>query len=116
LIDEAGNGRTIAAVRAMMLEGEVRNDPALRTDRFVEDWQKLRGQRQALNHAGDDAWMRRVRTDMSAMAKSLERDPQVESLLKKRLPELGMRMSSIASLSHDLQEWLGISRSRGQGR
>ena len=100
----------------MMLERELRADPALRADRFVEDWQKLRGQRQALNHVGDDAAMRRTRSDMGAMAKSLERDPQVESLLRKRLPELGMKLSSTASLSHDLQEWLGISRSRGLGR
>jgi Ti-type conjugative transfer relaxase TraA len=116
LIDEAANGRTATAIRALMLESEVRNDPALRADRFVEDWQRLRGQRQALHHASDDAGMRRVRSDMSAMAKSLERDAQVESLLKKRLPELGMKVSGSASLSHDLQEWLGISRSRGLGR
>jgi Ti-type conjugative transfer relaxase TraA len=116
LIDEAVNGRTTAAIRAMMLESEVRADPTLRADRFVEDWQKLGGQRQALHHAGDDVGMRRVRSDMNAMAKSLERDAQVESLLKKRLPELGMKVSGSASLSHDLQEWLGISRSRGLGR
>jgi hypothetical protein len=116
LIEEAATGRTTAAIRAMMLESEVRNDPSLRADRFVEDWQKLRGRRQAFHHAGDDAGMRRVRSEMGAMAKSLERDAQVESLLKKRLPELGVKMSGSASLSHDLQEWLGISRSRGLGR
>jgi len=116
LIDEAANGRTTAAIRAMMLENEVRNDPAFRADRFVEDWRKLRSQHQALSRVGDDAGMRRVQSDMGAMAKSLERDAQVESLLKKRLPELGMRAPSSASLSHDLQEWLGISRSRGLGR
>ncbi|MHA6766915.1 Ti-type conjugative transfer relaxase TraA [Sphingobium ummariense] len=116
LIDEAANGRTTAAIRAMMLESEVRANPALRADRFVEDWQKLRGQCQALHRAGDDAGMRRVQSGMSAMAKSLERDAQVESLLKKRLPELGMKMAGSTSLSHDLQEWLGISRGRGLGR
>jgi len=116
LIDEAANGRTNAAIRAMMLESEVRANPALRADRFVEDWQKLRGQRQALHRAGDDAGVRRIQNGMSAMAKSLERDAQVESLLKKRLPELGSKMTGGASLSHDLQEWLGISRGRGLGR
>lgn len=100
----------------MMLESEVRADPALRADRFVEDWRTLRNQHQALNHAGDDAGMRRVQSGMSTMAKSLERDAQVESLLKKRMPELGLRASGGASLSHDLQEWLGISRSRELGR
>lgn len=48
--------------------------------------------------------------------KSLERDPQVEWLLRKRLPELEIRMSGEASMSHDLQEWLGILRNRGLGR
>ncbi|MDP3673619.1 MAG: Ti-type conjugative transfer relaxase TraA [Novosphingobium sp.] len=116
LVDEAANGRTTAAIRSMMLESEIRSDPALRADRFVEDWQKLRIRHQALGRAGDDAGMRRVQGGMSAMAKGLERDAQVDSLLRKRLPELGMRGPSSASLSHDLQEVFGISRSRGLGR
>ena len=116
LVDEAANGRTTTAIRAMMLESEVRADPALRADRFVEDWRKLRNQHHTLSHAGDDAGMRRVQSGMNAMAKSLERDAQVESLLRNRRPELGMRASAGASLSHDLQGWLGLSRSRGLGR
>lgn len=116
LVDDAANGRTTAAIRAMALESEVRSDPTLRADRFVEDWQKLRSRHLALGRAGDDVGMRRVQGGMNAMAKGLERDAQVESLLKKRLPELGMRGPSSDSLSHDLQEVLGLSRSRGLGR
>jgi len=53
---------------------------------------------------------------MTGMAKSLERDPQLESLLRNRVKELGIRSSGGASLSHDLQNWLGLSRGRGLGR
>ena len=57
----------------------------------------------------------KMRGSMGAMAKSLERDPQVESLLQKRLPEMGLKVSGGASLSHDLQQWLGRSRGLGIG-
>lgn len=50
------------------------------------------------------------------MAKSLHRDPQLESLLKNRRLELGIKMPSGQSLSHELQDVLALSRSRGIGR
>jgi hypothetical protein len=53
---------------------------------------------------------------MATMAKSLERDPQLESLLRNRMKELGIRPAGGASLSHDLQRWLSLSRERRLGR
>ena len=53
---------------------------------------------------------------MSALGKSMERDAQAESLIRKRLPKLGMRAREGASLSHSIQDWLGLSRGRGLGR
>ena len=41
LIDDAANGRTAAAVRAMVLESELRTSPERRAERFVGDWRKL---------------------------------------------------------------------------
>jgi Ti-type conjugative transfer relaxase TraA len=115
LVDAAANGRTRQAIRAMMLEAEVRTDPSARADRFVEDWRKLASEERAYRDAFDDRRASKLRSDMGVMAKSLERDPQVESLLRKRLPELGIKMPSRASLSHDLQQWLGRSRGLGIG-
>ncbi len=116
LIDEAAQGRTSTAIRAMVLEGELRISPERRADRFVEDWQKLAQAHHSLRHAGDEAGVRVVGQQMSALGQSMERDAQAESLVRKRLPELGIRASSGSSLSHDIQEWLGISRDRGIGR
>jgi hypothetical protein len=115
LVDAAAQGRTKQAIRAMMLEAEVRTNPAARADRFVEDWRKLASKERVHRDAFDDHRLTKVRSDMGVMAKSLERDPQVESLLRKRLPELGIKMPSGASLSHDLQQWLGRSRGLGIG-
>ena len=50
------------------------------------------------------------------MAKSLQRDPQLESLLRNRMKELGLSSQGSASLSHDLQDYLSPSRSRCLGR
>jgi hypothetical protein len=54
-----------------------------------------------------------ARANLSNMAKSLHRDPQLESLLQNRRADLGLKPSATGSLSHDLQQYLG--RSRGMG-
>jgi len=100
----------------MALEAELRMSPERRADRFVEDWQKLARAHRSLRNAGDEAGARRVGQQMSALGKSLERDAQAESLVRKRLPELGIRAREGASISHSIQDWLGLSRGRGLGR
>ena len=116
LIAEAAQGRTNAAICAMVLEAEMRASPERRAHRFVEDWQKLARQHRAFHRAGDTAGARAVGQQMSALGKSMERDAQAESLIRKRLPKLGMRAREGASLSHSIQDWLGLSRGRGLGR
>jgi Ti-type conjugative transfer relaxase TraA len=116
LIDEVKQGRISTVVQSMMLEGELRIDPVRRADRFVEDWRTLSRDRVALERADKSNAASGITQQMSAMAKSLERDPQVESLLRNRTRELGLKRLEGASISQDLQQWLGLSRSRGIGR
>ena len=47
-VREAAAGRAQRAIRAMRLEAEIRTDPHLRADRFVERWQGLDRQRAQL--------------------------------------------------------------------
>jgi Ti-type conjugative transfer relaxase TraA len=116
LIDEAVKGRTAAATHAMQLEGEIRVEGAQRADRFVADWQQQARRLDQLSRAGDPVAVSRVQARMTDMAKSLHRDPQLESLLRNRVKELGIGKSSGASLSHDLQHHPGLWRGRGLGR
>jgi hypothetical protein len=115
LIGEAARGRTAAAIRAMQLETEIRIDTGQRADRFVAEWQRLRTQRDTLSGWEKEARLGRVEFRMETMAKELQRDPQLESLLRNRRIELGLKARASASLSHELQEYLGLSRGRGIG-
>ncbi|QJU57398.1 Ti-type conjugative transfer relaxase TraA [Sphingomonas sp. AP4-R1] len=116
LIGEAARGRTTAALRAMVLEAEMRVSPERRADRFVGDWQKLAKAYNRIRNAGDEAGIRAIGQQMNALGKSLERDAQAESLVKKRLPSLGIHAREGASLSHSIQDWITLSRDRGIGR
>src|SRR3546814_1138302 len=60
----------------------------------------------------------RMGKEMAGMAKSLERDSQVESVLRGRTRELGfeMDMSRGRSVSAELTQQLGIGRDRGLSR
>jgi Ti-type conjugative transfer relaxase TraA len=115
LAGEVASGRTQRAIRILQLEAEVRADPRLRADRFVERWQGLERQRTALHRDGDMTGARQVKERMGAMAKNLERDPQVESLLRGRRAELGLPAELGRSVGRGLIEYLGIGRGRGLG-
>jgi len=115
LVTETATGRTQRAIRVLQLEAEVRADPRLRADRFVERWQGLERRRSALHREGDMTGARQVKERMGAMAKSLERDPQVESLLRGRRAELGLRVDMGRGVGRGLIEYLGIGRGRGLG-
>ena len=115
LAGETASGRTQRAIRVLQLEAEVRADPRLRADRFVERWQDLERRRSALHFEGDMAGAGQVKDRMGAMAKSLERDPQMESLLRDRRPELGLPSEIGRTVGQGLSQYLGLGRGRGLG-
>ncbi|TIX46823.1 MAG: Ti-type conjugative transfer relaxase TraA, partial [Mesorhizobium sp.] len=119
LVREAGTGRVNRIVLALQLETEIRTgpeaDPARRAGRFVERWQKLDGTSQDQYQAGDMASYKSTRSVMSDMAKSLERDPQLESLLANHKKALGIQVESGRRLGLELALNHGIGRGRGIG-
>jgi hypothetical protein len=115
LAHEAGSGRTGRAIRALQLETEIRTDPQRRADRFVERWRKLDRVGEQRYAAGDYSGYQAARKEMSNMAMSLERDAQMESLLRGRKRELGIDFDSGHSLGRDLAISHGLGRGRGIG-
>lgn len=113
LIREAAEGRTGAVIRAMQLETEIREDPTCRADVFVQRWQGLERQRRALKIYHEDTKIRAVENTMLGMAKSLERDPQVESILRNRKVQLGLEATSGAGVGRELTDMIGRGRRRG---
>lgn len=115
LASEAAMGRTARAVRALQLETEIRTDPARRADRFVERWRELGQTSQRQYQAGDMSAYKTTRAAMGDMAKSLERDPQLESILANRKRQLGIGIESGRRLGLELAFNHGIDLGRGRG-
>jgi len=115
LASEAAGGNFTRAMRAMQLEADIRADPARRADRFVERWNKLSGQSDRAYVTGDFATRRAAQNEMAGMAKGLERDPQLESLLAARKVELGISIDTGRRLGAELAFNHGIDFGRGRG-
>ena len=115
LTAQAASGRTQRAIEAMRAETKLRIDAPARADRFVAEWQARSKQLREHKANYDDARADRIGAHLNDMVKSLHRDPQLESLLRNRTHELGLRPLERKSLSHALQEYLRPSRSLGLG-
>ena len=92
----------------------VRPDPSRRADRFVERWQKLDRASQRQYQAGDMSGYNATRSAMGDMAKSLQRDPQLESLLANRKRELGIAFESGRRLGQAMAFAHGLDIGRGR--
>jgi len=115
LAQETANGNPRRAIQVLQVEAEIRANPDLRADRFVQRWQALSRQR-------DDLWKRdelskrqRLTATMGEMARSLERDPQVDSILRNRQKDLGLSPGLDQSVSRSLLIQLGLQRQRDLG-
>ena len=115
LVHEAAGGQINRAIRTLQLETELRTDSSRRADRFVERWQKLDQASQRQYEAGDISGYKATRSAMGNMAKILERDPQLESILANRKQELGIAFESGRRLGQELAFTHGIDLGRGRG-
>ncbi|MBD3732412.1 MAG: Ti-type conjugative transfer relaxase TraA [Sphingopyxis sp.] len=99
-----------AAERAARDRVRLAADTEKRAEQFVATWKKESARaKDAPTSAARDA----ARANLSDMAKSLHRDPQLESLLQNRRAQLGLDVMSTKTLSQDLQ--LSLGRGRGMG-
>ena len=117
LAHEAAGGSIRRAVQAMRLEEELRVTAPARAEAFVDRWRNLDARRTAAYQAGDIQGERGVRNSMGEMAKSLERDPQLESVLaaRKSVP-LGIEgFGPERSLTRQLAMSIGFDLGRGRG-
>ena len=115
LAREAGQGQIRRAVAALYAETELRSEPGLRADRFVARWNDLADLAQRQYRSGAMSDHRGTRSAMAAMAKSLERDPQLESILAGRKAQLGIVLETGRSLARDLALSHGLDLGRGRG-
>ncbi|MCD2317583.1 Ti-type conjugative transfer relaxase TraA [Sphingomonas sp. IC-11] len=115
LIEQAAGGNTGGAARAMAEEQRVRLDPEARAGRFVEAWKAMQRDRAALERAGDRAGAERLRGNMAKVAGAIGRDPQLESALRRRAPELALKLEKDRAVGDALARSLGPDRERDRG-
>jgi Ti-type conjugative transfer relaxase TraA len=117
LAREVASGRINArAIRALQLETELRINPDRYADHFVQRWQELDQASLRQYQAGDFSGYRATRSAMGDMARGLERDPQLESILESRKRELGITFETSRRLSLELAFSHGIDLGRGRSR
>jgi Ti-type conjugative transfer relaxase TraA len=109
LAAEAANGRTTLAIRAMQIEAEVRADPELRADRFVQAWRRHLAERDRLKGWEHDGARGAVESRMKALAKGIDKDPTMAKALGKHAGDLGLGKQRAL-------EWRPGSRDGGIGR
>ena len=112
----SGRERTGQLIAGMDRERAALADPNVRADRFVNRWQELQGERQQFRGRSQDEARGKVEGQMRGMAKSLERDPQVESILRNRSQDLGIgHVRQSESLARNMEQSLTRGRSQGLG-
>jgi hypothetical protein len=114
----SGRERVGQLVAGMDRERAALADPMIRADRFVARWQGLQAERRTMTTGWHVEARAKVERQMEGLAKSLERDPQVESILRNRCQDLGIGPPARQSegLSHELAQSLTRGRSLGIGR
>ena len=111
-------GRQQRVFNAMQLEAEIRISPDKRAERFIDEWNKLKAARERYKQAYDHSGQEWAKSNMEDMARQLERDPQVESILRNKKLELGLNAerNSGGGIGFELMDYLGKDRGRGLGR
>ena len=115
LARDAAEGNTGGAAKAMETERQVRIDPEKRAGRFVEQWQGMKEARASMERAGDRAGAEKLGKRMESIAGGLHRDPQLESVLRARAPELALSMERGRSIGQELAQSVAIGRDRERG-
>lgn len=115
--DLRGPERGVELAGAIRHEDRVRADPRLKADRLVKDWKRLEAQHDRLEGWRHRPARQRLEGRMTAMANTLKRDPELESLVWSRAQALGRgsMLDRVMSAPSVRQATLEIGRDRGLG-
>lgn len=113
----SGRERVGELMAGMEQEQALQADPKVRADRFVQRWQDLDAERRTLTTGWHVEAREKVEGQMRGLAKGLERDPQVEAILRSRSRELGIRSPrQDRSIIPQMEQQLTRGRSLGLER
>ena len=109
-----GRERLSQLVTGMERERASLADPNVRADRLVERWKDLEAQHDRLHGWQDDKARGQVEEQMRQVADAIERDPQVEAILRTRTRDLGIStLREGQNLGRELQREITHGLDRG---
>ncbi|WP_208250705.1 Ti-type conjugative transfer relaxase TraA [Rhizobium sp. T1473] len=112
----SGRERVGELVAGMDRERAALADPNVRADRFIERWQELQAERRTLTTGWHVEARAKIDSQMKGLTKSLERDPQLESVLRNRAQELGIsHIRQSQNLAREMERHITQSRSQSLG-
>jgi Ti-type conjugative transfer relaxase TraA len=114
MLAHSGRERVGQLIQGMERERAALADPNVRAERFVNRWQDLQGQREQLRGWQHDEARGKVEQQMRSMKQGLERDPQVESILRQRSRDIGIQRQQ--DLAREMERQITRGRSLGRGR
>jgi hypothetical protein len=90
---------------------QVRSNPQLRAEQFVESWNKLKAKQAELAGRTNGPERRKVESGLKEMVRTLARDPEMASKLSDRRQELGLDpQRSWRDLGRELRRSLELER------
>lgn len=112
--DLTGRERTGELIKGLERERTQLADPKVRADRVIARWLGLSAKREKLEGWQHDKARVPVEEEMRGLARELQRDPQMESILRNRKRELGIDQSLHGkSLGRELERQLDRGRDLG---
>ncbi|BCH68447.1 Ti-type conjugative transfer relaxase TraA (plasmid) [Agrobacterium vitis] len=109
-----GRERVGQLVAGLDRERAAQADPNVRADRLINRWQELQEERQGLRGWQNDDARGKVEGQMRQVATTLERDPQVESIVRGRSQEIGIsRVDQEQNIARAMEQQLSRGRSQG---
>lgn len=119
MVELSGHERAEQVIVGMNREKLQQGDPNVRAERFVKDWQDLGGQREKTAGWRPEQVKARgaIEEQMRGLVQKLERDPQVEIILRGRGKELGLNpyRHQNGKVSQDLKQSIARGPSLGLG-
>ncbi|NEJ64901.1 Ti-type conjugative transfer relaxase TraA [Rhizobium ruizarguesonis] len=110
----SGRERVSQLVVGMDRERALQADPNVRADRIINTWQQLQTERQNLHGWQHDEARGNVEGQMRKIARAIERDPQVESIVRSRSGEVGIsHVRQEQNFARAMEQSLGRGRSIG---
>jgi Ti-type conjugative transfer relaxase TraA len=117
MTERSGRDRVGQLIDGMEKERALQADPHVRADRIIDRWQALQEEHIALSSWHQDEARGKIEGEMHKMTAEIKQDPQVETIIRARAPEIGIsHIRESQGITGEMEHQLARGRSQGLER